>query len=512
MNIEQSDVVKLVLQFLKESNYTLSFEALLRESKVDFNYFPNPDVFSRYVLNGEWDLVLEKIRLFKFPKSKLINLQEKIAYDFLDQDKLAGAKFILNQLQKHQKFDSEFEVQSNRLRQQIESFNNNLHKLSQKTTKEVIQNNRKNILEIILSSAEKFQNGLLLIHLSQSLQFLNLANKNSKSKKSISLFKEKEISLNDQTDANLNSVKVISFASSNSYANTIEISKDGLLYFVGFSDGIIEAFDAFTHEYSKTCLYQKDGFFLRHSSCILALKVNENSKSLASYCVEAVIKIWDIEKGVLVKKINSTTNSSSSSFLEFVRGDSCLSIFTDKIKIFGLNSCKKINEIETKFENKIIKVERIFGEDNFAVLEERSTFLQIFDLKNAILLKKIIFKGIISDFDFFENIFALCKNEIEVINSGWQTQRLLNFSIENEEISKITVCPNGNIINAFSSNFNYVGGVDKNKKEENRAFLIEKKLNGSFLKMIVKNLRKNQVLVLTDSGNLLVLYDLESFQ
>jgi WD40 repeat-containing protein SMU1 len=57
VEVKSSDVLKLILQFLKENNLTRSFETLQEESKISLNIL-NTDQFVLAVMKERWDEVL----------------------------------------------------------------------------------------------------------------------------------------------------------------------------------------------------------------------------------------------------------------------------------------------------------------------------------------------------------------------------------------------------------------------------------------------------------------------
>ena len=54
LEIESSDVVRVVLQFLKENNLTDAMQALQKESGVTLNTVDNVENFAKDIRNGRW--------------------------------------------------------------------------------------------------------------------------------------------------------------------------------------------------------------------------------------------------------------------------------------------------------------------------------------------------------------------------------------------------------------------------------------------------------------------------
>ena len=70
--IESQDVVRLMLQFMKENNLMSSMRALQSETGVAMNTVDNIDTFIHNIQHGRWDTVLSQVSTLKLPQDKLI--------------------------------------------------------------------------------------------------------------------------------------------------------------------------------------------------------------------------------------------------------------------------------------------------------------------------------------------------------------------------------------------------------------------------------------------------------
>lgn len=71
--IESRDVVRLILQFLKENSLQISFESLQNETGVSLNTVDNLTNLRLQIINGKWDIVLQQLLEYR--------LQETIVFD-----------------------------------------------------------------------------------------------------------------------------------------------------------------------------------------------------------------------------------------------------------------------------------------------------------------------------------------------------------------------------------------------------------------------------------------------
>ena len=70
--INSQDVVRLMLQYMKENNLTTSLRALQTETGVCMNTVDNMDNFVHDIQNGRWDSVLSQVSTIQLPQDKLL--------------------------------------------------------------------------------------------------------------------------------------------------------------------------------------------------------------------------------------------------------------------------------------------------------------------------------------------------------------------------------------------------------------------------------------------------------
>lgn len=74
MEVELQDVMKLVLQFLKEQGMNESLVTLQRESGVYLNTVTDLDGLSKDILSGRWELVVGQIVHLQVSVSTLVSI------------------------------------------------------------------------------------------------------------------------------------------------------------------------------------------------------------------------------------------------------------------------------------------------------------------------------------------------------------------------------------------------------------------------------------------------------
>ena len=92
LEIEATDVVKIVLQFLKENSLTQSLQVLQEESQVALNIVDNVEALVSDVQQGRWDAVMATVSTLKLPGLLLRNLYEQLVLELIELRELDMAR------------------------------------------------------------------------------------------------------------------------------------------------------------------------------------------------------------------------------------------------------------------------------------------------------------------------------------------------------------------------------------------------------------------------------------
>lgn len=93
--VDAGDVVRLMLQFLKEQRLTQSFQTLQEESGVFLNTVESLEGFRSDIKNGRWDTVLSQVSTLKVPPDKLFDLYEQVYVEMLERREMDTAQALL---------------------------------------------------------------------------------------------------------------------------------------------------------------------------------------------------------------------------------------------------------------------------------------------------------------------------------------------------------------------------------------------------------------------------------
>ncbi len=72
LTVDSADVVKLILQYLKENSLLTCMHQLQKDTGISLNTVDNIEQFQNDIRNGRWDSVLHQISTLKLPVGKVV--------------------------------------------------------------------------------------------------------------------------------------------------------------------------------------------------------------------------------------------------------------------------------------------------------------------------------------------------------------------------------------------------------------------------------------------------------
>jgi hypothetical protein len=510
MDIDFSEILKLILQFLSENNLTRSFETLLAETGMTFNLIADAETLQANIHKGNWQTVLQATSHFHYEtEAEIVEIQHAIISDLIADEQIEAARFMFQNLVKKHQLNTKFKHKYESLNAMFTAHQHHfLKKTSRSDSSDMFRmKSRQDIARIILSKSEVLEKSLLVEHLTKSLLYTESIQSKAQLPSKVSLLKPLLVPLVDPEDACLDLVaKVVSYKNDKAYPSVIELSPDGMILAVGNSDGLIELLDSIRLDLSSKAMYQREGLHLRHNKYITGLSFDSKGISLASICSDFVLKVWEVGSAKLLKKIQMASSPHSLKVLHFCKEDNCIATFADMVKIWGLNTCKKVAEIQTGFSIPITKAVRISDSDLFAAIDGHSPALKIFDLAKNYLLKTLLLSDPARDISFAGCLVILTDLQLISVTADFASD-IVAIKQSHDEIKEA-----GNLCLSPSGQFVYL--LDKQMRRLVSLRLERKKIEFDLLptrpdelgipKVTVASSTKNMMCVLTSNHQVVV--------
>eukprot|EP01053_Blabericola_migrator_P000168 Blabericola_migrator_1__167@NODE_1043_length_5621_cov_191_151602_g718_i0_p1_GENE_NODE_1043_length_5621_cov_191_151602_g718_i0NODE_1043_length_5621_cov_191_151602_g718_i0_p1_ORF_typecomplete_len571_score116_34ANAPC4_WD40/PF12894_7/0_024ANAPC4_WD40/PF12894_7/5_5e11ANAPC4_WD40/PF12894_7/0_041ANAPC4_WD40/PF12894_7/0_023ANAPC4_WD40/PF12894_7/21WD40/PF00400_32/20WD40/PF00400_32/1_3e05WD40/PF00400_32/0_0015WD40/PF00400_32/0_2LisH_TPL/PF17814_1/1_9e14WD40_like/PF17005_5/4_7e10Ge1_WD40/PF16529_5/4e02Ge1_ len=320
VEVESQDVVRLILQYLKENGLLRSFHVLQEEADVFLNGIENKEDVVNKAVNGELGVLLKLASEVDTPPALLFTLFEHVALELLDTgDKEALAMFMKS----NAVFDAMAKKEPLRYRR-IETLKAKAVKpSSEELWGEVSKaKRRKTIAKDLTTLAPKVAPGRLL-HL------LGIAIKAQRNQGIIpggskyNLFEGLTLSERSLCEMPATIMRhTIKLEVKETIVRSVVFAHEGNSVITGDSAGEILVWSWMTGTLRSDLKYQMEGFVMNHyiddetASAVTALTLSHDGKVLASGDENGTVKLWRIEDGKLAKTLPAVHKKAINS-IEF---------------------------------------------------------------------------------------------------------------------------------------------------------------------------------------------------
>ena len=305
VDIPSSEVIQLILQFLRENQLYSSLHALQEETQVGLNSVADVDKLRHAILHGQWDVVLSSTTAMRLPPSILMDLYEQVVVELVELRDVDTAKALLRQ-SPPLSVSMKKEAPTRYLR---------LDHLCGKSAFDVHmaypagqtkEGRRQAIAQALTSELTAVPPSRLLTLLTQAVKWQRLQGLLPSSISSLNLFSTQPSTstLSSTSPSSLPSqqLRVIHFAPS-SHCLALSFSPDGRLLATGSSDGWLEVWEAESGKLSAALEYQgRDELMGHEGDGITAVGWGLDGEVLGSGGRSGELRVWKVNSGVCLRK------------------------------------------------------------------------------------------------------------------------------------------------------------------------------------------------------------------
>ena len=345
VDVDTRDVIRIILQYLKENNLSTSFTSLQQETGISLNMVDNKDVFLADIQYGRWDRVLSQIQNMNITREKLIDLYEQIIIELSESNEKAVAKELLRStdvMKCMQQSDLERYLKLEHL---LKSTNTTLNLRMYTDSSITKERRRAQIADAISQELFHVAPQRLLSLLAQAMKYQSSQGLLPHGS-SFDLFRgDKKQSIHENVDKLIQkSAGMIQF-SIESHPESIIFAPDGVSLITGSVDGFIEVWDFENCKLRMDLEYQAKEELMMHEEPVLCACFGQSGELLATGSQGGKVKVWKLSSGMCLRNFSQAHTQGVTSVSFSKDGTQILtSSFDCTARIHGLKSGKTIKE------------------------------------------------------------------------------------------------------------------------------------------------------------------------
>jgi WD40 repeat-containing protein SMU1 len=321
MEVDAADVLRLVMQFLKEQGLTRALRTLQDESGVGLSVVDDVEALAAEVLAGRWDAVLAHLGALKLPPHVLTAVYEQIVRELAEARESDTARALLRGTLPLLLLKQEDPGRFTRL----EHLANRAYFDAAEAYPEGggKERRRAEIAGLLREHLATVPPARLVALLGQALKWQQHAGLLPPGAKFDLLRGNAPVRREAEDRVPTQVAATIKFGAS-AHAECAVFSPDGACLITGSSDGIIEVYDGESGKLRGDLGYQARDEFMLHDDAVLAAAVSRDSELLATGGKDGKIKVWRLASGECVRRFAQAHGDGGVTCLDFYRDGSQL--------------------------------------------------------------------------------------------------------------------------------------------------------------------------------------------
>lgn len=346
VNVATTDIIRLVLQFLKECNLMRTFFVLQEEANVKLNASSDHHIIINDIKRGDWKNVLRNITTVDISDDTLFALYEQLICELAEYKENELIAKLMSECVVFKKMKHSSRDTYSKLRQIAFSKVTSKHILYDGIGKEAKRNM---LCERINKEIKPCAPSRLISLLGMALKWQNHHGLLNCKNGSFDVFRNVTKESINHIDALPDKVsRKIQFGEDVKVNHCITSKQ--MDYLISCStDGFIEIWNWATGSLNTDLEYQAEGKIMMHDHSVTCVCISDDDEVLLSGDSKGIIKIWKIKSGECGKEINAHSKAIINIAFNNDETRILTSSYDNLIRIFGLRSLKCLKEF-TKHE------------------------------------------------------------------------------------------------------------------------------------------------------------------